>query len=144
MNEWNTTAAVVTGYSNEEVFGKDYDEVLAAFGEECRSHIPTAAVCSFRHGFRAAVGEVLRKALQGTDAEQFEFPLVNRSGKRLDMLLNATARRDVHGQTMGVICVGQDITDKKNALIIEERVGCMEETLAATSHDIRTPIQSIM
>ena len=87
---------------------------------------------------------MLSNALQGTDTVQFEVALSTKSGIRFDMLLNATARHDMHDKIVGVICVGQDITAKKNALIFGERVGCMEDTLAATSHDVRTPIQSIV
>ena len=128
VNEWNKAAAILTGYSNEDVYGKHSDEVLVAFGEECRSHIPchSTPACSSRPARRVAVGRVLSKALKGTDTAQFEFPLVNQSGDKLAMLLNAAARRDTHGQIVGVICVGQDITAKKNTMLLQERVVCIE------------------
>jgi len=44
---------------------------------------------------------------------------------------------------VGVICVGQDITAKKNTMLLQERVVCIEDMLVAASHDLRIPIQSI-
>ena len=42
---------------------------------------------------------------------------------------------------MGVIGVGQDITAKKMALVASAHAQSMQTTLAATSHDLRTPVQ---
>ena len=93
---------------------------------------------------RDAVREVLDNALTGTQTELFEFPLFTKDGDRLDVLLNATTRRDAKGDIVGVVGVGQDITDKKIALMAEAQLASMQVTLAATSHDLRTPVQSIM
>ena len=57
--------------------------------------------------------EVLDDALRGTQTANFEFPLFTKDGDRLDVLLNATTRRDVHGAIVGVVGVGQDITSLK-------------------------------
>ena len=37
-------------------------------------------------------------------------PLMSKSGVRYTVLMNATARRDAHGNIVGAIGVGQDIT----------------------------------
>ena len=62
---------------------------------------------------RAVVGEVLDNALKGTQTANFEFPLFTKDGARLDVLLNATTRRDARGEIVGVVGVGQDITSLK-------------------------------
>ena len=59
--------------------------------------------------------EVLDNALQGREAANFEFPLFTKDQKRVEVLLNATTRRDVTGNVVGVIGVGQDITERKHA-----------------------------
>ncbi len=40
----------------------------------------------------------------------FEFPLITKAGARIEVLLNATARRNEHGKVIGVVGIGQDIT----------------------------------
>ena len=42
----------------------------------------------------------------------FEFPLMTKGGVRLDVLLNATTRRDAQGNIIGVVGIGQDITGR--------------------------------
>ena len=41
---------------------------------------------------------------------QFEFPVLTKAGVRLEVLLNATTRRDEQGNIIGVVGIGQDIT----------------------------------
>ena len=65
------------------------------------------------HVCRAAVREVLDNALQDIQTANFEFPLFTKDGNRLDVLLNATTRRDARGDIVGVVGVGQDITSLK-------------------------------
>jgi PAS domain S-box-containing protein len=56
------------------------------------------------------VQAVLVKALEGDEAKNFEFPLLTKSGTRIELLLNATTRRDEQGNVFGVVGIGQDIT----------------------------------
>jgi len=42
----------------------------------------------------------------------FEFPLMTKAGIRLEVLLNATTRRDEQGNVIGVVGIGQDITGR--------------------------------
>ena len=41
-----------------------------------------------------------------------EFPLITKGGARIEVLLNATTRRDEHGKVIGVVGIGQDITGR--------------------------------
>ena len=66
--------------------------------------------------FQASVKRVLDNALQGRGTDNFEFPLYNSEGARVEILLNASTRRDAHGNICGVISVGQDITELMLAL----------------------------
>ena len=63
--------------------------------------------------YKVAVNSVLSKALQGKETDNFEFPFITKSGQRVEVLLNATTRRDTTGKTLGVLGVGQDITELK-------------------------------
>jgi hypothetical protein len=56
------------------------------------------------------VSSVLDKALRGKETANFEFPLITKNGVRIEVLLNATTRKDEQGNVIGVVGIGQDIT----------------------------------
>jgi PAS domain S-box-containing protein len=107
VNEWNNKAAEITGFSREDVFGKDLVEVYIT--EE----------------YRSSVRLVLEDALRGIETANFEFPLFTKDRKRVEVLLNATTRRNVTGKPVGVIGVGQDITTRK--MVEEEKARVAQE-----------------
>ena len=64
--------------------------------------------------FRTSFAEVLTLAMQGISTDNFELPLYARDGSRVELLLNATTRKDARGEVVGVVMVGQDVTGKKD------------------------------
>jgi hypothetical protein len=61
--------------------------------------------------FKTAVQIVLDKALKSEETANFQFPLMTKSGDvHIEVLLNATTRRDEDGNIIGVIGMGQDVT----------------------------------
>jgi len=118
IKEWNQVAARITGFSQEDVMGKDLVQEFIA------------------EDYQVSVKDVLDQALSGTDTANFEFPLFSKDGKRLKVLLNATTRRDVKGDIIGVIGVGQDITEidayRDNLEgMVEERTAKLNKALTA-------------
>ncbi len=95
VNEWNQAAARITGFTKEEVMGRD---LVGEF---------------ITNEFKASVKDVLDKALEGVQTANYEFPLYSKAGDRVDVLLNSTSRRDERGEIVGVVGVGQDITELK-------------------------------
>ncbi|GLE00417.1 hypothetical protein PINS_up009174 [Pythium insidiosum] len=91
---WNKKAASITQYTNEDTMGEDLLKFISV-------------------EYRNAVQEVLSKALNGIETANFEFPLITKSGRRLDILLNATPKYDHFGNICGVVGIGQDITDRR-------------------------------
>jgi PAS domain S-box-containing protein len=116
VNEWNNKAAEITGFARSEVMGQSLVEVYIT--EE----------------YRASVKGVLDNALQGREAANFEFPLFTKSQKRVEVLLNATTRRDVSGNIVGVIGVGQDVTERKQAELEMTRVAKELQTFIDTAN----------
>jgi PAS domain S-box-containing protein len=104
VNEWNQQAEKITGFNKKEVMGRD---LVADF---------------IKDNYKVSVGEVLEKALKGEETANFEFPLFTKSGSRVDVLLNSTTRRDASGKTVGVVGVGQDITELNKVLVEQERI----------------------
>ncbi|KAF1321123.1 Hybrid signal transduction histidine kinase, partial [Globisporangium splendens] len=94
VNIWNKKAAQITQYSTAEVMGENLVETFIS------------------PEFRPIVAEVFSKALNGIETANFEFPLITRPGTKIEILLNATPRNDLHGNIVGVVGIGQDITDR--------------------------------
>jgi PAS domain S-box-containing protein len=104
VNEWNNKSAAITGFSREEVLGKDLVQDFIT------------------QEYQVSVQEVLDNALHGRETANFEFPLYTKDQRRVEVLLNATTRRDVSGNVVGVLGVGQDITERKQVEVEKTRV----------------------
>jgi len=92
VNEWNQTSEKITGFTKDEVLGKDLVQTYIT------------------KDYQAVVKKVLDDALLGKETANYEFPLFAKDGTRVMVLLNSSARRDVNGKITGVLGVGQDIT----------------------------------
>ena len=120
INEWNQTAAKITGFEKEDVLGQDL--VQGFITEE----------------YRGSVKAVLDNALKGVESSNYEFPLYTKNGDRVEVLLNATTRRDINGNVTGVIGVGQDITDEKEtqaALQQAQKMEVVGQLTGGVAHD---------
>jgi PAS domain-containing protein len=138
VNEWNNKSAAITGFSREEVLGKNLVQV---------THAPDSVLSVdlihwfylFEQDFitqeyQVSVKEVLDNALQGREAANFEFPLYTKDQRRVEVLLNATTRRDVSGNVVGVLGVGQDITERKQVEVEKTRVAQELQTFIDTAN----------
>ncbi|KAI9912141.1 hypothetical protein PsorP6_009733 [Peronosclerospora sorghi] len=81
-------------YSNKDVLDKD---LVAEFISE---------------EYKVPVRRVMEKAFDGVDTANFEFPLITNAGRRVENLLNATPRYNERGEVMGMVGIGQDITER--------------------------------
>ena len=62
--------------------------------------------------YQEAVQQVLDEALKGNERGNFEFPLVTKLGVCIEVLLNATTRRNDQGSVIGMVGIGQDVTGR--------------------------------
>ena len=77
------------------------------------------------HESRAAVQQVLTRALDGIETANYELVFKTKAGDMRTLLLNATTRRDSEGDIIGVVGVAQDVTEliasKSSAAANKER-----------------------
>jgi len=119
INEWNQMVANITGYGKDEVVGQNLVEQYIT-GE-----------------YKAPVKEVLDNALKGTETGNYEVPLYTKDGERVMVLLNATTRRDADGNIIGVVGVGQDITElsefrSRLEALVKDKTQDLNQSLADT------------
>ncbi len=104
VNEWNQTSEEITGFKKKEVFGK----------ELVKTYITK--------DYQKSVKKVLDDALLGKETANYEFPLFAKDGERVMVLLNSSSRRDAHGKIIGVLGVGQDISEMDKLRTVSESV----------------------
>ncbi len=104
VNEWNQTSEKITGFKKDEVLGKNLVETYIT------------------EDYQAAVKLVLDNALKGEETANYEFPLFTKDGHRVLVLLNSSTRRDAEGKIVGVLGVGQDITEMDKLRTASESV----------------------
>ncbi len=82
-------ASTLTGFSKADVFGRSLvDEFVS-------------------DEFKESVSDILTNALMGIETSNFEFPLLTSGDHVVEVLLNATTRRDAQDSVIGVVGIGQ-------------------------------------
>ena len=104
VNEWNANVSEITGYSRDEILGKSFVSMLISAE------------------YQSSVNEVLELALSGEQTANYESPIRTRDGRTVQILLNASTRRDDAGNIVGVIGIGQDITERTRAATERNRL----------------------
>jgi PAS domain S-box-containing protein len=94
---WNRYLENMTGYRREDILGQPIHahEVFGGNGADPQAF--------WSLGVDRWHSEIL------------EIPLRCKEGRSIDLLASATPRRDRSGAYDGVVCIGQDITERKNA-----------------------------
>ena len=104
-----------------------------------------------RDDYKDSVTEILKNALKGIETANFEFPLLTSGDHVVEVLLNATSRRDAQDNVIGVVGIGQDITDARAKRDAEMKQRAAEAATAAQAtisahvyHEIRNVVGSVL
>jgi len=88
----------ITGYKHAEVIGKDWFELMIP------EDIPT-------------VKKLFFDGLKNEVNPRLENLIFTKSGRKLDIVWSNATQHNLHGQMIGVACIGEDITERKLAEI---------------------------
>lgn len=144
ITEWNQSAADHTGYSKNDAYTRKFFDLLL--------------YNAIDHPF----SEVLQRVIEGDVLTNYELVVKSKEHKRLTFLLNATPRKNAYGQVIGVLMIGQNITELseyrqgleqkvfertqalESALQKEKRlVEIKNRFVSIASHEFKSPLSSI-
>lgn len=93
---------------------------------------------------KVEVEEILRKALSGNETSNYQLPFKTTTNDMIDLLINSSSRRDVNGHIMGVIGIGQDLTQLKKEIVNKNNADMELElhhkVVAGVFHEVRNPL----
>ncbi|KAL1504035.1 hypothetical protein AB1Y20_010447 [Prymnesium parvum] len=127
VSEWNSKVAEITGFPIGEAVGQNLIE-------------------NFVHEMsRPSTRHILSEALRGKEIDNFQVVLNTKSKERVQLLLSVCARRDIAGMVVGVLGIGQDVTQLLKAEnTATQYVGHYSERLVRSlesSHDLVIQIE---
>lgn len=140
ITEWNEMARAVTGFSKNESYLQKLSDFLSLDMQE---------------NFSLAMNNVLN----GDVVTSYELIILARQQKKVTLLINATPKRSATNEVIGILLIGQDITELsayrqsleqqvfertkalKSALESEKKlVEVKDRFVSMASHEFRSPI----
>lgn len=130
----NVTACALLGYSDRELVGQPMTAILAP-RDATGAHQDAGLTDVLTHG-----------ALRNV-----ETMYAAKDGRLIPILFSGSVLRDDAGTVQGIVCVAQDITERKQAEELRRQKEAAEEAnraksafLANMSHELRTPLNAII
>lgn len=143
ITDWNRESVRVTHYEKDDVFTKKIEQ----FVEE---------------GQQPLFSDFIADVINGAPAANFELQLRKKDGVLITVLLNATPRLNASGMVVGVLFVGQDVTElweyrksleeqiedrtKELRIALEKEkdlVDLKNRFVSMASHEFRMPLSTI-
>jgi PAS domain S-box-containing protein len=125
---FNSFMQELSGYSLEEVRGKDWFETFLPERDRARIH----------EVFRSAAADI---AVRGN-----VNPILTKDGAEREVVWWAKTLKDARGMVVGVMSIGHDITELRDAqqkLVQSERLAAIGEAMTGLAHESRNALQRI-
>jgi PAS domain S-box-containing protein len=145
ITEWNKRCTEVTGFEKDEAYAQQLSYLLL-YGSE-----------------RPQLADLIARGLQGEPVSNSEIIVHHKNGDPRILLLNGTSRSTTSGKVIGLLFVGQDITEltdyrRSLEMKVEEKTKALQEALkkekevvemknrfvSIASHEFRSPLASIL
>lgn len=145
ITEWNDKASQVTGYEKNQAYTQPILKLL--FAEEKRE----------------SFSRFMESVMRGDTVTNLEVDIIASGQRHLSFLLNATPRRNAESAVIGVLFIGQDVTEltayrKSLEQKVHERTDALQASLqkekelvqiknrfvAIASHEFKHPLSGIV
>jgi PAS domain S-box-containing protein len=127
IQAWNSGAEQTFGYSEDEVLGRSFNEVL--FPAEAHEEIKGAVA-------RLGNGADFRK----------DMPGIHKDGQHLDLSLRLTPHLEPPGTLVAFSAIIRDITSRtaaQRALLQSEKLASVGRLASSIAHEINNPLESV-
>ncbi len=119
---FNKAAAMLTGFSSQEAFGKNYNEVLKFEFEKEKDPVP----------------DFIHTILNGSTVKEFpHIQIVTKWAQKIPVIQSTTLITDANLRNYGVIVVLRNITRERQLDKLKD------EFVSIASHELRTPMTAI-
>jgi len=130
ISEANNAAQKISGFHRDELIGHSFIEFMADID---------------------AAQQGLQIVLNDSNIYDYELELLNKSGFKIPIMINATLLFDVDNQVNGILINARDITELKKAQKAQERYAedlaranaDLEEFASVASHDLQEPLKKV-
>lgn len=126
VTRFNEYAEQLSGFQAEEVLGRDFFTTFLPERDRVR------------------IGAVFRETLEEVDTCGTVNPIVTKDGRERVLRWSNRVLRDSDERIIGVLAIGQDITDLKEAqarALHAERLAAIGQTVAGLAHESRNALQ---
>lgn len=123
ITDWNDSTSLITGYSKSEAYIGRFADFLE----------PNS---------RANFADEMQMVLKGGVIANYEVTIIAKDGRKVTLLINATPRTNPAAQVVGILLIGQDITElSAYRLSLEQKVAERTNALKAALENERQLVQ---
>lgn len=120
-------------------------QALLVTDNSAHSHRPLTELLAPGPGVERLLAN-LQTALLGQPVSNLEIQMTGAHGQLLDFVWNMAPHRNANGDAIGIICVGQDVTELKRAqqqMLHSSRLTTLSEMTTSIAHEINQPLAII-